>query len=233
MPTSPARSFERIGHRGAPRELLENTLEGFARALERGADAVELDVHATSDGVCVVHHDPVLGRAVDPTNVGRVIAATSWGELQRLELAPGVLIPSLEQVLRLLAGRAKVYVEIKGSKIERVVAATIAASAADCAVHSFDHDTIARMARIAPAVGRGILFDEPPTDVRRSMTNAAATDVWPHWQLVDDSLVRVVHEAGGRVIPWTVNASTIADRLLAVGVDGLCTDDVRLLPPRR
>jgi glycerophosphoryl diester phosphodiesterase len=232
MPASPPRLFERIGHRGAPRELPENTLEGFARALERGADAVELDVHATSDGVCVVHHDPALGRAVDASVVGTAIAAMPWSQLQRVELAPGISLPSLQQVLEQLAGRAIVYVEIKAPKIEKVVATTIAASNARCAVHSFDHDTIGRMARIAPDIRRGILFDEPPVDVRRSMISAGAVDVWPHWQLIDEAFVHVVHEAGGRVIPWTVNAPTVAERLLAMGVDGICSDDLRLLPRR-
>ncbi|MGH7617348.1 MAG: glycerophosphodiester phosphodiesterase, partial [Gemmatimonadaceae bacterium] len=48
--------MERIGHRGAKRELPENTIAAFKRAFDRGADAVELDVHATNDGVVVVHH---------------------------------------------------------------------------------------------------------------------------------------------------------------------------------
>lgn len=232
MPASSARPFERIGHRGAPRELPENTLEGFARATERGADAVELDVHATKDGVCVVHHDAALARAVDASVVGRPIAAMSWSELQQIELAPGFRVPSLDDVLRLLAGRATVYVEIKGANIERIVAASIDASSARCAVHSFDHDAIGRMARLAPNVPRGILFDQPPTDVRRSMIAVAARDVWPHFELVDEALVRTVHDAGGRVLPWTVNTMTVAERLIAVGVDGICSDDLRLLAPR-
>lgn len=232
MSPAASRAVERIGHRGAPRELPENTLEGFARALERGADAVELDVHATADGVCVVHHDPAIARAVDPTHVGRPIASMSWGDLQRIELAPGVLVPSLEQVLRLLEGRATIYVEIKGPKIERLVAAVIAASPASCAVHSFDHDAIARLARLAPSIPRGILFDEPPQDIRLSMRRAGARDVWPHWQLVTEPLVRAVHEAGGRVLPWTVNAPAVAELLIALGVDGICSDDLRLVLPR-
>ena len=52
-----SRSPELIGHRGAPRERPENTIASFLRALDLGADAIELDVHATRDGVVVVHHD--------------------------------------------------------------------------------------------------------------------------------------------------------------------------------
>ena len=232
MSAAPSRAVERIGHRGAPRELLENTLEGFARALERGADAVELDVHATADGVCVVHHDPAVARALNASYVGQPIAAMSWRDLQRIELTPDARVPRLEEVLRLLEGRATVYVEIKAANIERLVAAVIAASTASCAVHSFDHDVIARLARLAPSIPRGILFDEAPQDVLLSMQHAAARDVWPHWQLVTEPLVRAVHGAGGRVLPWTVNAPAVAERLIALGVDGICSDDLRLVLPR-
>jgi glycerophosphoryl diester phosphodiesterase len=57
--------------------------------------------------------------------------------------------------------------------------------------------------------------------------------VWPDWRLVDDRLVSAVHGAGGRVLPWTVNDSTTARRLLDLGVDGLCTDDLGVLDPFR
>jgi glycerophosphoryl diester phosphodiesterase len=56
-------------------------------------------------------------------------------------------------------------------------------------------------------------------------------DVWPQWELIDQTLVERVHEAEGRVIAWTVNNTADAKRLIALGVDGLCGDDVRLLPP--
>jgi glycerophosphoryl diester phosphodiesterase len=52
--------IERIAHRGAKRELPENTIPAFALAFERGADAIELDVHATADGIVIVNHDPVV-----------------------------------------------------------------------------------------------------------------------------------------------------------------------------
>jgi glycerophosphoryl diester phosphodiesterase len=232
VPAASTRAVERIAHRGAPRELPENTIEGFARALVRGADAVELDVHATADGICVVHHDPAIARAVDASYVGRSIATMAWHDLQEMELAPGIKVPSLEEVLRLLARRATVYVEIKAPNIERLVASVIGASTASCAVHSFDHDAIARLARLAPSIPRGILFDEAPNDVLLSMRNAGARDVWPHWQLVTEALLRAVHDAGGRVLPWTVNARDVADRLVALGVDGICSDDLRLVLPR-
>ena len=225
MPTS-RRSVERIGHRGAPREYPENSLPAFARAIELGADGVELDVHLTRDGVAVVHHDFHLGGDHGPSR--RALSGMTWTEASRHVLAPGVCIPSLEQVLQLVAARATVYVELKGKDVERAALTTIRESDTPCAVHSFDHLAVARAARIAPEIRRGILFDAYPVDVVRSMRDASALDVWPQWELIDEPLVERVHETGGRIIAWTVNDEATAANLVALGVDGLCGDDVRV-----
>lgn len=222
------RPVERIGHRGAPREYPENSLPAFARAIELGADAVELDVHLTRDGVAVVHHDFHIGGNHGQSRVA--VAGMTWPEAARHSLAPGVYIPNLQQVLELVGTRATIYVELKGKDVESAALATIRQSRTRCAVHSFDHLAIARAARIAPEIRRGILFDAYPVDVARSMRDASALDVWPQWELIDASLVESVHDAGGRIIAWTVNSAAAARQLVDLGVDGLCGDDVRLLP---
>jgi len=219
---------ERISHRGAKRELRENTLAAFQRAFERGADAVELDVHATRDGVVVIHHDPSLGRDFGPL-AGRAIAELSWSDLDGVQLPAELAIPTLAQLLAVVPTTGVAYVEIKGERIERLVSEVIRGSTAHCAVHSFDHEAVRRMLEIAPEIPRGILFDRYPADVVASMAATGARDVWPEWRLIDQDLVDRVHHAGGRVIAWTVNSTHAAGDLATLGVDGLCTDDVRLL----
>ncbi len=223
-----ARRFERIGHRGAPREFAENTLAAFERAIERGADAVELDVHATADGVLVVHHDPALGRHAEPRELrGVAIASANWADLSTVEIAPGAGIPTLADVFETVGRRAKIYVEMKGRGIDRLVADAIAHSSCLCAVHSFDHDAIARMRVLAPSVSRGVLFDRYPGDLSSVMRFAGARDIWTTAGFIDRSLVDAVHRQGGRVIAWTVNSGAAAFQLAALGVDGICTDDLR------
>ncbi len=216
---------ERIAHRGAKRELPENTLPAFKRAFERGADAIELDVHATSDGVVVVHHDP-SAHSADGSLVA--IADSTWDRVRTVAFADGVGIPRLADVLAATPADATVYVEIKGSRIEELVATTIRESRARCAVHSFDHEAIVRMREIAPEIPRGVLFEDRLPDILALMQRTGARDVWPHWKLVDAALVNAVRAHGGRVICWTVNDPGAARTLTAVGVDGLCGDDVRI-----
>jgi glycerophosphoryl diester phosphodiesterase len=59
-PSQRRKPLEKISHRGEHQTLPENSIPAFLRAIELGADAIELDVHATSDGVVIVHHDPVV-----------------------------------------------------------------------------------------------------------------------------------------------------------------------------
>lgn len=217
-------TMERIAHRGAKRELPENTLAAFARAFERGADGIELDVHATFDGVVVVHHDPSVRSGLQTIE----IASTTWSDLSGIKRGPQSEIPRLTDVLAAAPAHSTAYVEIKGRKIERRVADVIRASGARCAVHSFDHDAIAVMRDIAPEIPRGILFERDTADVLDVMSRTGARDVWPQWKLVDGALVDAVHNAGGRVIVWTVNDAALARRLADLGVDGLCGDDIRV-----
>src|SRR4051794_8964248 len=105
--------IERIAHRGAKREFHENTVPAFQRAYELGADAVELDVHATADGVVVVHHDPAVRSGVRKVEIAR----TDWAELSALVLAGGTRMPRLTDVLAITPPGRTVYVEIKGAGI--------------------------------------------------------------------------------------------------------------------
>ena len=220
--------MERIGHRGAKREHPENTIAAFKTAFARRADAVELDVHGTRDGTLVVHHDPTLGPDRGEAS-GRAIAELDWPTIAKSSTSTATRIPTLSDVFGIVPAAGTVYVEIKGRGIESLVRDVVAGVKVRCAVHSFDHDAIRLMRQIAPQIPRGILYDHTPADVEADMKSTGARDVWPNWKLIDRALVDRVHAAGGRVLAWTVNDLEAAKALVALGVDGLCTDDVRLL----
>jgi len=214
----------RIAHRGVPRRLPENTLPSFSAALALGANGIELDVHATSDGVVVVHHDAALADA-------RTIERMQWRELREVEVAPGTTIPTLDDVCGLVGARAELFVEIKGETIEDMVVAVLGRHpATSAAIHSFDHALIARIARRTVGYRLGLLVEAEPEDACELLRRHGALDLWPERGLVTERLVGEVHACGGRVIPWTVNDPSEAARFARLGVDGLCTDDVSLLP---
>jgi glycerophosphoryl diester phosphodiesterase len=209
----------RIAHRGMPRKARENTLPSFSLALDAGADGVELDVHATRDDVVVVNHDPTLpdGEAIVNLTYRAILDRMGGSEH----------IPTLSEVCALVDGRAELFVEIKGAGIEQLVAGALAGYDGPLAIHSFDHALIERLSRSA-VLRLGVLVEDAETDVLALMTRTGAQDVWPHHPIVHDRMVRDVHQAGGRVIPWTVNEALDARRLVSLDVDGLCGDDVTL-----
>ena len=213
----------KIAHRGMPGLARENTLPSFQLALDAGADGIELDVHATRDGVVVVHHDADLAD-------GTRIAEQTFAELRRHEAAPGIAIPTLEEVCELAAGRATLFVELKGAGIEPRALDLMGSYAGEYALHSFDHEMIRRARALDSTVRLGILVEDSGTDVAGQLAHAGATDLWPHWPLVTPSLVAAAHGVGARVIPWTVNDAARAEWLASIGVDGLCGDDIRVFP---
>ncbi|MBC8089926.1 MAG: hypothetical protein H7Z40_21915 [Phycisphaerae bacterium] len=252
------RSVEIIAHRGASRDRLENTLSAFRTALEQGADGIELDVHATRDGMVVVHHDPTVqvstpigvsladaGASSHPT--GRAptqatslpvsaplsphrpeeiaIAGVSYDELCNVTLRNGEHIPSLDAVLDLVAGRATVYVEVKGAAIEEYVVQCLARHPNTAtAVHSFDHRIPHAIGALAPRVPLGILSCSYPLDIGHMISSAGARDLWQHAALVDQALVDAARTAGARVVVWTENDVAHAVQLVGIGVAAICTD---------
>ena len=214
-----------IAHRGMPRRYRENTLPGFIAATAAGADGWELDVHATRDGVVVVHHDPVLPAAAGSL-AGRAIADLDYGDLATVSLAgTDERIPTLDDVLGAAAPGITVYVEIKAVGIEEMTMECLRRHpGVETAIHCFDHRVARRVNLIDPTCPVGILSDSYLVDTAHAMGTAGARDYWPHRTMVDAALVTTVHGAGGRVIVWTVNDVDDARRLAALGVDALCSD---------
>ncbi len=222
--------IEAISHRGSRANHPENTTGAVLAAAAAGADGIEIDVHATRDGVVVVHHDLFpRGTATDATLGSRPIAELTFEELQLFDIGGGQRIPSLREVLDRLGGRARLYVEIKGRSCEDQVAAELAGASVNVAVHSFDHRSIRLMAELIPHVPRGVLQGSYMVDNCAALQAASATDLWQHGELIDADLVREVHDCSARVIAWTVNEARDWERLADDGVDAICTDDVARL----
>ena len=221
---------EIIAHRGAPREALENTLESFEIALRQGADGIELDVHATGDGVVVVHHDPVVSRPGPSAKSVVAIADLSVTELLQFPLRGDARVPTLDAVLDLVGSRATVYVEVKGHGIEEAVVACLNRHpGVRVAIHAFDHRIPVAVRQRLPDVSIGLLSASYPLDLSGFVGSARAQAFWQQTSFIDQALVGSAHALGMRVIAWTENDSVHARSLIAMGVDALCTDTPGLL----
>jgi glycerophosphoryl diester phosphodiesterase len=212
-----------IAHRGAHESDPENSIPAFERAIELGADAIELDVHATSDGVVVVHHDATVhSHGLPKASIAELTAA----ELTRYRLQKGIPIPTLSEVLSAIQSRASIYIEVKAPSIEPLVVRCIRESTSDCAVHSFDHRIVKTVKSIFPAVPTGVLQVARPLEPEHALVAAGARDLWQEVSAIDEELVSRAHAVNARVIAWTANDVDHWKTLKRIGVDGICTDRV-------
>jgi glycerophosphoryl diester phosphodiesterase len=207
-----------LAHRGASGHATENSLAAFRRAVELGADGAELDVHASRDGAILVHHDP------DLPGLGPIRELSAAGA-RRYRLANGEPVPLLAEALETLRG-LEVWVEVKGlaPAHDRCLLEVLDAGPepARYGVHSFDHRIVERLGHARPGLRRGALLASYLRDTVGALRSTGATALWQEWHLIDNALLREVHEAGLELIAWTVDEPAACRRLAAAGVDALC-----------
>ena len=117
--------IEVVVHRGANHLAPENTFASAVKAIELGVDYVEIDVHRSLDGVHYIHHDLMLGRTTDGWGPIRLrssayidqLDAGSWFD----PAFAGEPVPRLDNFLRWIKGKAKVYLDVKTADLEKVV----------------------------------------------------------------------------------------------------------------
>jgi glycerophosphoryl diester phosphodiesterase len=217
-----------LAHRGANREAQENTVAAFARAVDLGADGVELDVHRTADGELLVVHD-----AVGP-----------WGTIGSCRAAQvrahAPFVPTLADALDVCADRL-VNVEIKNrpgtagfdgsDTVSALVVELLAARGWDdrVLVSSFWLESIDHVHRLAPSTPTGYLaFAGDPLDMIGVAVARGHAAIHPGVHLLAGTravdVTGAAHRAGLQVNVWTVNEPSDLARLIDAGVDAVISD---------
>ena len=100
-----------VAHRGGKGKAPENSRMAINNALTAGINWIEVDARITRDGRIVVHHDATIGRT---TNGHGFVRRKTLPQLRRYRLANGESIATLEEIIDLVAGRANLWIDIKG-----------------------------------------------------------------------------------------------------------------------
>jgi glycerophosphoryl diester phosphodiesterase len=223
-----------IAHRGGrgPGCPAENTLAAFQHAYERGARAIELDVRPCASGEIVVMHDPTLARMTDGRDA-REIASIDWSELARLPLSGGELTPTVDDVLAWARDRGVVVnVELKHDvptriRFARTTARIVAASRTAVVLSSFDPWLLACAAASCGAP-RAILTYKDEGVRGRLLLAGARSPVFDAVHIertqASSALVRRLASRGVAVGVWTVNDTSEARDLFALGASYVITD---------
>lgn len=236
-----------IAHRGGARRRPENTMAAFDDAVSLGVDAIELDVHLSSDGHPVVIHDATLERT---TNGRGAVADCTADALNRLDAAwtfedsghfpfrqQGIGVPTLESVLRRHRD-IPFMIELKGSSPAlalRTIDVVRRCGAADRVLFgSFSDVTLNAVRAQAPefitsaasseglwALIRSHLWMGPG---RPRYQLFQVPEVRKRFRIVSRRFVRLARNAGLPVQVWVVNEPDDMRRLVGWGVTGIISD---------
>ncbi|MFG2619168.1 glycerophosphodiester phosphodiesterase [Streptomyces sp. NPDC048507] len=214
-----------VGHRGDPYRFRENTLASVRSAFARGADAVEIDVRLTRDGVPVLLHDETLERLW-----GHDVRLDAVTAPQLVELTGGG-IPTLREAL-MAAGAGRVMIDLPGATFEAVK--TVVGLVRECgarerAYYCAGPDTMLAVRAADPGAEIALTWTtlSPP---RRVLIDAVA----PRWLnyrfgLVDRELTDALHRDGLLVSAWTADTKRSMRALIRAGVDSVTTNRVDAL----
>jgi glycerophosphoryl diester phosphodiesterase len=212
-----------VAHRGFHLTERENTLAAFKAAVDLGVDGVELDVRRTHDGVLVVHHDPTVGLLE--------IARSAHSDLPDY-------VPTFDKALESLDG-VRINVEIKNGRgvaevydatgeLARQVLRTIDSSGSpeNCGISCFDLTTCVFVRSMDREMSVAwLLWDVSVGDALIQAHVLGFNAVNPHFSSVDQDVIERAGDLELDVNVWTVNAKEDLQRMVALDVAGIITDD--------
>lgn len=234
-----------IAHRGAGRLAPENTLAAFRVGAEHGYRMFECDVKLSSDGVPFLLHDATLERT---TNGQGITGEQPWSVLALRDAGgwhsqryAGEPLASLENVARFcLANGYFLNIEIKptpgaegktGEGVAQHAARLWAAAAVPPLLSSFSTQALRAARAAVPDLPRALLLDALPEHWLDSALALDCVAIVCHHPLWDAANVARAHGAGLRALSYTVNDAPTAERLIALGLEGLITDRIDLFSP--
>lgn len=215
-------SILKIGHRGAKGYVAENTLASFQKAIDLGADGIELDVHLSLDGKVIVIHDETVDRTTSGKGFVKDYSAT---ELKALG------IPTLISVFELVNQKCFINVELKTYETANKVAELIEHYVAekgwkydDFIVSSFDWNALQQVRFQNDNIRIGVLTN---TDIGLALAFAKfikAYSIHPYYHLLTTKNVANMQTKNFKVYPWTINEPEDIIFVKSLNVDGIITD---------
>lgn len=212
--------FLKVGHRGARAYETENTLESFQKAMELGANAIELDARKTKDGKLVISHDDTL-KKVYAKDV-RINEAT----LKQLKQLTENKIATLQEALEFIDNKAeKILVELKGTGYEKKVLDVVKkAKLRDrVIIISFHEDALCNVRELDKKIETGLIYAKHKNPIRAALELNAQYLV-SLYRLTHTKNIKDAHEKNLRVIVWTINTKQEIKDYIAKGVNGIASD---------
>ncbi len=236
-----------IAHRGAGKLAPENTLTAFRLGAQYGYRMFECDAKLSSDGVPFLMHDATLERTTNGHGTGGDLP---WAELAQLDAGgwhsrsyAGEPLPTLENLARYcIANGFFLNIEIKptpgqeevtGRVVGEYAARLWQGQAVPPLFSSFKPEALAGAMATAPHIPRALLIDALWDGCLDKAEALGCVAIVCNHALWDQALVAQVQGLGMRTLSYTVNDDWAAQRLIALGTDGIITDRVDFFSPAK
>jgi glycerophosphoryl diester phosphodiesterase len=235
MPVTPD-SLIKVAHRGASGTYPENTRIAFEKALQAGADMIEMDCQLSKDGHVMVFHDERLQRLA---GVRGTVKGRTLSQLKRLDVAArfkkslrGQEIMTLEEAMRLLAGKIDLDIEIKspfrgplGIELKILFILSYYRYLSRSIISSLDYRALERVRELAPQAHIGVIYakgiKEDPFQVAQRV---GADSLHVEKSCLTPNLIARANDLGIKTFVWTVNEVAEMERFFSMGVDGIVSD---------
>ncbi len=219
----------KIGHRGAAGHAPENTLAAVRKGIDLGVDYVEIDVRQTADGVLVALHDATINRTTD--GKGRV-EALSLRELRAFDAGNGERVPTVEEVLKIAAGRTGLMLELKVAGVAHLTVDVVKrVNFTDPVIYaSFLHEELPLVREVDPKAALMVLFDKLPRSPVAHAMQYRPTHVGLRHDTATRPLVQACHQDNLLVYVYTANSAGDITHALSVGVDGVISNFPERIP---
>lgn len=231
----------KIAHRGAAGYCPENTMASFKKAIELGADFIEIDVQLSRDGMLVVIHDPTLERT---TNGSGYVRDHDFADLRKLDAGSwfgknfkNEKIPVFEELLENVLPHTGILIELKNPSLYPGIEQKLADAILNKSLHlekeplimvqSFDTDSVKRFHSLLPSLPAGVLIRHNPrgiSDKRLKEFSAFAQFINPKQTMMTRRLKDRIHAHGMDAFTWTVNQQKQIHRFEIMKLDGVTTD---------
>jgi glycerophosphoryl diester phosphodiesterase len=226
-----------IAHRGASIYAPENTLAAMDLAIAQGADAVEIDVRMSKDGIPFLFHDYTVNRTTN-LKTSQSIENLTFEEIQNLDAGSwfhpdfaGEKIPSLAQVLELIYGRTYLYLEIKGSTpgIETRVMEMLMDydMVTSTTIMSFNREQLRKVKSMDEQVTTMLLIPVFVGSLNGVITLDYVDSLGLRFDMIktNPEYIEMIHKADKRAYVWTLNRADDIKFAVNIDADGIITDD--------
>jgi glycerophosphoryl diester phosphodiesterase len=223
-----------FAHRGASNIAPPNTLKAFQKAIELKADYIEFDLHQSKDGEIVIIHDAYI---LHTNGQKKFIKDMVMKEIKAFDVGEGEKIPTIKELIKIAKGNIGLLCEVKAPNFSKDLIELLKRNnlIKTSILSSFMFDELLEFQRLESNLKLGLLIpsviisSQKLIKYSQKAINNNFYAIHPYFKSINEEFIKLAHDNNMRVFVWTVNRESDIRRVLKMGVDGIISDNVKLV----